>query len=684
MRKMKLHIWWIFTVCLFNISLGQSNGKIEPKSVPDTSLTRPNQIQSTESNSFIDIQKNLIQIQELHTEEEAVEYYNLGELYTDKNQPELAKSYYLKSIDIFRKSLRANSNGAHDKGIANSTSKKVKTKRLNKGKRFNEYKAYLGLIKSSLSAQTPSDALKYTKEAESNYKNHLGFQLLKLDVYQANGMWQSILDLCDTIDKTKHTKEVDSILINKRTLAKAKLGVEDDLLIGYSNLIVMDDAVQTDHEEEILEDVDGIEEESKDVPVLDISSNLNTLSYETQDEIANTYGQNEQFDKELNIRESLSKSKVINEKQKAKQKLEIGKLYSKTSKKDQAISALEESLTLAKASKDISLQKETVLKLIDLYDEDKDSKKMVQYYKELQSLNEQEDSLQEENKKKELEEVTSLIDQKAVIKNIEESRNLYQKEQVLADQASSLTQSQLRFQKTVILCLILGLFIAVFVVIWYHKQRSRLKMVNLQLELKNMRNQMNPHFIFNSLNAVNHFIAQRNELLANEYLTEFALLMRNTLNQSDLDLIPLRDELTFLNRYCELEKMRFENKFDFTFTVDQNINIDAFQIPPLLLQPFVENAVWHGLRYLEHKGQLDVSFTQEKEKLKIEIVDNGIGREQSKLIKTSNQKKHQSKGVNLIKRRISISNQLTPMYIDWHIEDNQPQGTRVVLFLSKK
>ena len=130
--------------------------------------------------------------------------------------------------------------------------------------------------------------------------------------------------------------------------------------------------------------------------------------------------------------------------------------------------------------------------------------------------------------------------------------------------------------------------------------------------------------------------------------------------------------------------MRFENKFDFTFTVDKNIDVDAYQIPPLLLQPFVENAVWHGLRYLEDKGLLSVSFKPQGDQLKIEIVDNGIGRERSKSIKTNNQKKHKSKGVNLIKRRIHISNQLTPIHIHWSIEDNTPQGTRVVLLLSKK
>jgi len=150
-----------------------------------------------------------------------------------------------------------------------------------------------------------------------------------------------------------------------------------------------------------------------------------------------------------------------------------------------------------------------------------------------------------------------------------------------------------------------------------------------------------------------------------------------------MDLITLKEELVFLKRYCELEKMRFENKFDFVFDVDTQLNIDEYKIPPLLLQPFVENAVWHGLRYLEAKGELKISFAVKNEKLCIEITDNGIGRAKSEAIKTENQKKHKSKGVSLIIRRIDISNRLTPVHIDWEIENVTPNGTRVLLQLSK-
>lgn len=679
MTKKVIYIYIILSCCFTNLALGQIGiGIIQP----DSNSKLEFQGKDKSILDFKSIEQNLIQVSGNNTKAEAIEYFNLGELFVEQNQPQLAKSYYLESLDIYKTSK-----------ISTITKSKKRDKRSaisNKDQViFNEFKAYKGLIKACLLAKEPQEALKYLTEAETDYESRLDLKILKLDVLQDNKMWQELLHLCQDINQLEHSEKIDSILVNKETLAKAKLGLNKDLKWYNDNNSA--DKINTEIESpltlesesnqafDIEEDLDDITKGNNSIDI-----DLKDLSYETQDEIANTYNQNQEFDKELNIRESLSKNKAINEKQKAKQKLEIGKLYSQKSKKQKAISALEESLELAKESNDVQVQKETLLKLIDVYDENKDAKRIVQFYKALNVLMVLEDSLKQEEYNKLLDEFTQTYDKKVAIDNIQEKRELYNQEKTLEDKRSDLSASQVKFQKTLIFCLILGLLIAAGVLFWYHKQRQKLKMVNLQLELKNMRNQMNPHFIFNSLNAVNHFIAQRNELLANEYLTEFALLMRNTLNQSDLDLIPLRDELAFLNRYCELEKMRFESKFDFNFTVDPSIDIDAFQIPPLLLQPFVENAVWHGLRYLDTKGLLNISFTQEGNQLKIVISDNGIGREKSTAIKTSNQKKHKSKGVSLIKRRIHISNQLTPVYINWSIVDKHPQGTIVTLYLSKK
>lgn len=680
MVKNIIYIWCLLSLCLSNLAFGQvevAKDKTNSKVESDIDLK-----DSAVEIQFQNIQQNLLEVTGKNTPEEAIEYYNLGELFVGQGQPKLAISYYLQSIEI------------------NNTPKK-KTKKKRKAfssfssSKFNEYKAYVGLINACLAANESKKALQYTEEAERKYKTDIDLTILKLDVLQANAKWQEILNLCDVLESQKHSKRIDSVLINKRLLAKAKLGLDEGLLFTNSldqkerfnaiddNDIIMEDVSETEKLD--ISDHIPIEQNENIQSQNSLNSNsIKTLSYETQDEIANTYNFNKEFGKELIVREAIAKDSSLSEKKKAKQKLEIAKIYTKTSETQKAISALKESLELAKESEDIDVQKETLLKLIDLNESDKDDANALKYYKELRILSALEDSINLEKYNSLILSNTNVLEKQEAIKNIQERRDLYQKEKTLEDKESNFNESQIQFEKIVIACLLLGLLIALLVVIWYHRQRKQLRMVNLQLELKNMRNQMNPHFIFNSLNAVNHFIAQRNELLANEYLTEFALLMRNTLNQSDLDLIPLRDELAFLNRYCELEKMRFENKFDFSFTVDPSIDIDAYQIPPLLLQPFVENAVWHGLRYLENKGQMDVSFKIEGEQLKIEITDNGIGRDKSRSIKTDNQKKHKSKGVSLIKRRIHISNQLTPVHIQWEIQDNIPQGTRVVLLLNKK
>ncbi len=664
---------YIFSILFLSSTLnafGQAGNVTNKKDSSSDLKIESNTIQS----QFKNIHSNLLQVSGKNTLEEGIEYYNLGELFMEQKQPSLAKSYYLESLEIYKQVV------VHAPESKKTKRKSKRYKQITTTKKTIDdykYKAYIGVVKACLADLSYKEALNYTRNLDGLYTGIWAYDLLKLDVLQANEEWKEILELCDVLEQKKHPNTIDSILINKRTLAKAKLGLEEETLPNIES----DKALDMNSIEEVYLD-DAIEEDVQEIvdPVLQIKG----LSYETQDEIANTYNKKSEFEKELNIRNNITKDKTISEKQKAKQKLEIGKLYSKTSKKDEAISALKESLVLAKESGDFLVQKETILKLIDLYENKKDGSNALVYYKQLRDVNHIQDSLNQEKYDKMYVDVSNVYEQVEAIDNIADRRDIYQKERNLESKENQLMESQMQFQKNIIACLIFGLLIAVFVVFWYHKQKQKLTMVNLQLELKNMRNQMNPHFIFNSLNAVNHFIAQRNELLANEYLTEFALLMRNTLNQSDIDLIPLRDELTFLNRYCELEKMRFESKFDFTFTVDPKIDIDAFQIPPLLLQPFVENAVWHGLRYLENKGQLDVSFTSDGNQLKIEIVDNGIGREKSKSIKTDNQKKHKSKGVSLIKRRIHISNQLTPIYIDWKIEDLSPQGTRVVLILNKK
>jgi len=135
--------------------------------------------------------------------------------------------------------------------------------------------------------------------------------------------------------------------------------------------------------------------------------------------------------------------------------------------------------------------------------------------------------------------------------------------------------------------------------------------------------------------------------------------MRSVLENSEEDFIPLSKELKLLQLYTELEHSRFPEKFDYKIIVDEHIDVESFQIPPMLLQPYIENAIWHGLRYKEEKGFLNIDLTAiDKNSISIKIEDNGIGRKKSQALKTQHQKKQRSKGMGNIKKRISVLNKM--------------------------
>jgi len=209
---------------------------------------------------------------------------------------------------------------------------------------------------------------------------------------------------------------------------------------------------------------------------------------------------------------------------------------------------------------------------------------------------------------------------------------------------------------------------------------------NNLLALKSLRSQMNPHFIFNALNSVNTFIATSDERAANKYLTDFSLLMRAVLENSEEDFIPLEKEIELLSLYVQLEHFRFQDKFEYSIQVAPEIDVKQYMIPPMLLQPYVENAVWHGLRYKSEKGLLSIYFEKiANDTIEIVISDNGIGREKSKALKTLNQKKQKSQGMSNIKKRINILNRMYKDKVDVFVSDltDNEEGTKVKLTLKK-
>ncbi len=208
-----------------------------------------------------------------------------------------------------------------------------------------------------------------------------------------------------------------------------------------------------------------------------------------------------------------------------------------------------------------------------------------------------------------------------------------------------------------------------------------------QLEMNALRAQINPHFIFNALNAIQYYYSQHDEITANQYLTSFAHFIRLTLTHSQAHWLPLSEEIVMLRTYIELEQLRFRQLFSFTITVAPDLEQEAVAIPAMLVQPYVENAINHGLRHLKaRKGQLQLSFTLEQGNLCCIIDDNGIGREQAAAYKKV---LHTSLGMKITDQRIHTINRMYGITIQVYITDKPdtdsgPGGTRVSLVIPLK
>jgi LytS/YehU family sensor histidine kinase len=204
-------------------------------------------------------------------------------------------------------------------------------------------------------------------------------------------------------------------------------------------------------------------------------------------------------------------------------------------------------------------------------------------------------------------------------------------------------------------------------------------------EMSALRAQMNPHFIFNVLNSINRYIMMNDSEVASRYLTQFARLIRLVLENSKTAKVSLEADLEALKLYINMEKLRFLDKFDYRIEIEEGIDQQFTQIPPLLMQPYVENAIWHGLMQQADGGLLQIKMRLKQEHiLLVMIEDNGIGRQQSALLKSKTALSHKSHGLQMTKDRIAIVNRLYGIQTEVAIEDlkspeGQPTGTRVTL-----
>ncbi|MFI5188258.1 MAG: histidine kinase, partial [Chitinophagales bacterium] len=221
------------------------------------------------------------------------------------------------------------------------------------------------------------------------------------------------------------------------------------------------------------------------------------------------------------------------------------------------------------------------------------------------------------------------------------------------------------------------------------KKHAELKQQAIELEMQALRAQMNPHFIFNCLSSINRFIFKNETRAASDYLTRFSRLIRMVLIHSQKRLIPLDDELEMLRLYLDMERLRFRNAFDYTLATTNAVESTSIFIPPLLLQPFCENAIWHGLMHKEGQGHLNISINEENKILHCVITDDGVGREKADEYKSKSAEKEKSLGLQITAKRLALLNGENSSGTFYKIEDlldenGNTAGTKVNLKISYK
>ena len=227
------------------------------------------------------------------------------------------------------------------------------------------------------------------------------------------------------------------------------------------------------------------------------------------------------------------------------------------------------------------------------------------------------------------------------------------------------------FRLAVFLFLLLIIYrIVISSINFYKKQAENQRTLN-ELQILSLQSKMNPHFIFNSLNSIQNYILKNEKEEANNYLLEFSKLVRIILQNSDSSTIPLGNEIDTLNMYVDLEIRRLRNSFRYTTNIGDDIDINRCEIPSLLIQPYVENAIWHGKVYNNPEGEISININRKDNLLIFDIIDNGIGianAEKSKIIKSN----HTSLGTSVNKKRIEILGDLNKKLSKVEIKDAFP------------
>ena len=384
-----------------------------------------------------------------------------------------------------------------------------------------------------------------------------------------------------------------------------------------------------------------------------------------KNEMAKVYVADNQLEKAIAINSKLLEEAKENQdfSTQIKQLQALATIYFQQNQSEKAVEALENAYTLASQKGNSAEAKKSLSQLLEFYKTSNKQTERVALYE--QFFNNFEQLVQSD---------TALINEKTFQITEDKIRQL-EKEKDLKDELISKKNTFNYFLLGSILLLLL-----LFALIT--KALYAIKIKNKEIALQSLRREMNPHFIFNSLNSVNQFISQNKEREANKYLTSYSNLMRNMMENSNKDFVSLGSEIEQLQKYLDLEHLRFQDKFDFIISVDENLDIETTFFPNMLIQPHLENAIWHGLRYLDDKGTLLLKFNLEGRKVVVSIDDNGIGLTKSQELKTQNQKVHQSRGITNTIERIALLNELYKKEITFEVVEKSFPETGTIVKIS--
>ena len=516
--------------------------------------------------------------------------------------------------------------------------------------------ALRGLGYANMRLGNYEEALRYFEEAlsvTSSQQERAEIYLNVSETHYQMGHYDSALAV---LDKINHSKDAGESLDVRVQNQKAKI-------FANTNRV---DAARNAYEQS----QNTLRSNSAKAPSKQEELMLNSA----KEEVIDVLHDNQQYDDEIDVR---NKSIEFNLEAKNLQEVTIDKLgLSKAlvakGETSAAIRELEEAAHMADTLNNPKDQARAFLALADLYEKNSRPDQALATYKRYREAVKK---IEEQNQDR-LIGKSELISKQKDIEEVARDVEIFQREETIA-------QATVVSQRLVIYGLLLIIAIIAITSYFIYKNALASKIANQLLALKSLRSQMNPHFIFNALNSVNHFIAQNDERTANKFLSEFSRLMRLVLENSQEDFIPLVKEQEIISLYLKLEHYRFRDKFDYNITIEDDINLEAVEIPPMLVQPYIENAVWHGLRYKETRGHLTLHIGKNNSGLKVVITDDGIGRKRSSQLKTENQKRQNSTGLKNIQERLNIINKVYKVNYNIEVNDlnENGSGTSVIIHL---